>query len=213
MLKTKLKVNLPFEIPKSLASYVEQYEKKPDKTIKRFKKQLQRRGPDAVGYFVLGWFYFRQKEKEKAVECAVKAKTLAPGSPFFSKLHYFFSHPLLFEAWYNPATIEAAAYKGGGRISSRSDLNALIEKLSKVDSKRIKIDSERMANEQVSIEAYDDKEVDGIVSETLASVHEQQGNYSAAICIYEKLKKIRETRTDFYNERIAKLGKLKEGER
>ncbi len=214
-------MHLPFEIPKSLASYAEQYERKPEKTIKRFKKQLQRRGPDAVGYLMLAWFHYQQKDREKAVDYALKAKTLAPGSPFFDKLHYFFSHPQTFDAWRSPATNSAGfpnrASKDlpgrGYKFSSSTDLNSLIEKLSKVESKRIQIDADRASGSKV--QAFDAQEVDSIVSETLAKVHEEQNNYAAAIHTYQILKMVKKDRADFYDERIAKLEELKskEGEK
>ncbi len=199
---------LPFKLPPSLASYAEQYQKKPEKTIKRFKKQLRRRGPDAVGYFMLGWFYYQQNEKEKAIDCALRAKTLAPGSPFFEKLHYFFSHPGLFAAWRSPG-FESA---GVNHIppSGSSDLNSLIEKLSGVDTKRIQIDSEfKSAGNN---RPYDTKEVDDIVSETLAKVHEQQGNNNDAIRTYRALKRVNSEKADFYDKKIEKLKQLQSNE-
>src|SRR5699024_2247490 len=76
-----------------------QFESSPDKAINRLQTQLNKRGPDPVGYFLLGWFFHRQDEREKAIDCAFKAKNLASGSPFLKNIHYFFTHPDVFEAW------------------------------------------------------------------------------------------------------------------
>lgn len=195
------KEQIPFEFPESLVSYAEQYQQEPEKTINRFKKQLERRGPDAVGSFLLAWFYYQQNEQEEALEYAVKAKTLAPGSPFLEKVHYFFSHPSLFDAWTVPRT--DASEDGIEAFASDSELNSLIEKLSEVESKRIKFDPE--ADPSGNDQAYDTKEVEGIVSETLAKVHEQQGNNHDAIRVYKMLKKVNNDRSEFYDQRIQQL--------
>lgn len=202
---------LPFQIPKSLASYVEQYEKKPDKTIDRFKRQLKRRGPDAVGFFVLAWFYHQKNEKEKALDCAIKAKALAPGSPFLEKAHYFFSHPDLFNAWRSDTTNAVSGYSDIN-FSSGSGLNRLIEKLSDVETKKIKIDLGLEGGENKNQQPYDKKEVDGIVSETLAKVHEKQGNNDTAIRMYKILRDTNKEKTGLYNEKIKKLEKLQASE-
>lgn len=196
--------DLPFKLPKSLASYLEQYEKKPENTIGRFKKQLKRRGPDAVGLFVLAWLYFNQDEKDKAIECALKAKTLTPGSPFFENTHYFFSHPDLFDAWLTPSNQPLHQTHVDQSLSTQADLNTLIEKLSGMGTKRIQIDTDT-EKKTAERKAYDHQAVDGIVSETLAKVHENQGKHADAIRIYKALKKEDRSKADFYNEKIETL--------
>ncbi len=81
--------SLPFEIPQSLASYVEQYEAEPQSAMDRLDKQLHRRGSDAVGHFLMSWFHFNAGELDKAIAYALKAKTFAPGSPFLEYLTLF----------------------------------------------------------------------------------------------------------------------------
>lgn len=90
---------LPFEIPQSLRGYLTQFENDPDRGIANLEAFLKKRGMDAVGYFLLSWLYFNNGQKEDAVQCALKAKCFAPGSPFFQHLHYFLVHPDHFEAW------------------------------------------------------------------------------------------------------------------
>jgi len=90
---------LPFEIPQSLRGYLTQFENDPDRGIANLEAFLKKRGMDAVGYFLLSWLYLNNGQKEDAVQCALKAKCFAPGSPFFQHLHYFLVHPDHFEAW------------------------------------------------------------------------------------------------------------------
>lgn len=201
---------LPFEIPKSLASYAEHFDKEPIEATKRLKKQLKKRGPDAVGHFLLAWFYHLEDKNEKAIDEALKARVFAPGSPFFENLHYYLSHPNTFQAW----TPDAYTSSKNNRTPTHEpgpvlNLDALIERLSSMESKKIRPKEENLS---VSKEASDlpNDDVNDIVSETLASIHEKQGKYSAAINTYEQLKKIREDKTDYYNEEIARLKAVKE---
>jgi len=90
---------LPFEIPQSLNSYLTQFQNDPDKGIANLKAFLKKRGMDAVGYFLLSWLCLNDGRKEEALQHALRAKSYAPGSPFFQHLHYFLVHPDHFEAW------------------------------------------------------------------------------------------------------------------
>jgi tetratricopeptide (TPR) repeat protein len=202
---------LPFDIPKSLSSYAEHFDDDPLKATTRLKKQLKKRGPDAVGHFLLARFYHLKGMDEQAVDEALKARIFAPGSPFFQKLHYYLSHPKAFEAW-TPERVPRSQDKT--KISKNRgpvlDLDNLIQKLSDVESKRIKPDREASEEPQPSEEATSSDEVDDIVSETLANIHEQQGKYNAAIRAYQKLKKIKKEKTDYYDEQIERLKKLKQ---
>lgn len=207
--------DLPFTIPESLASYLVQFESAPEKTIHRLKKQLKKRGPDAVAYFLLGWFYHRQGDREKAIDCALKAKTFAPGSPFLNKVHYYFTHPQLFGAWQTTEGDTSPSFsqpfpKDADPIT---DLNTLIEKLSAMESNRRirqKKQDDSSAQRKNHTENFDD--VDDIVSETLAKIHEQQGKTQAAIDTYQKLKKRRKEKSAYYSEQIARLKKIKKEE-
>jgi tetratricopeptide (TPR) repeat protein len=199
--------DIPFRIPESLASYMVQYESSPDKTIQRLKKQLKKRGPDAVGYFALGWLYHRQGLEEEALVCALKAKNFAPGSPFFDRLHYFFSHPRLFEAWKGHSPNGTSAGDGyQSQIGSfpNADLDDLIQKLSAAKSKHIKLKEEDIAKSESSSKP-NAQCADEVVTETLAQIHEKQGKTGAAIKAYEMLRNARKEKEDYYNEQIQRL--------
>lgn len=197
---------LPFKIPQSLASYAEHFDKEPLKATKRLKKQLKKRGPDAVGHFLLAWFYHLEGMDEQAVDEALKAYIFAPGSPFFEKLHYYLSHPNTFEAW-TPDSTTASPSKSQLSIDKHGpvlNLDSLIQKLSSVESQRIhpKKDKDSFTNPKM-VSSSDD--VDDIVSETLANIHERQGKIEAAIRTYERLKNLRRDKSDQYDEEIARL--------
>jgi tetratricopeptide (TPR) repeat protein len=205
---------LPFDIPKSLSSYVEHFEDDPIKAINRLEKQLKKRGPDAVGHFLLAWFYHLKGMDDQAVEEALKARIFAPGSPFFQKLHYYLSHPKAFEAW-TPDTMVSAQHKSSQPVSEPSpvlNLDALIQKLSTVDSERIypkEIKTIKESTDESKQETSTDN-IDDIVSETLANIHEKQGKMDDAIRIYKQLKKLNQDKRDHYSDQIKRLQKLKE---
>lgn len=201
---------LPFDIPPSLTSYLEQYESAPKKILLRLEKQLQKRGADPVGYFLLAWFYHKQEQHQQAVEYALKAKTYAPGSPFFDKLHYFFSHPNLFDAWCNTAQLHThneGDYNAFSETRLLLDLDTLIEKLSNIESNRITFDPDTPSDSQASF-SKSIEETDNIVSETLAKIHEQQGKITAAINTYKKLKANNKEKKGFYDKQIKRLKEL-----
>lgn len=89
---------LPFNIPKSLASFVEIFENDQDKAITKLQKQVKKRDPDAVGHFLLAWFHHLKEENKEAIREALIAKHYAAGSPLMEHLHYFLVHPEQFEA-------------------------------------------------------------------------------------------------------------------
>jgi len=202
-------LQLPFDIPKSLASYAEHFEENPKKATQRLEKHLKKRGPDAVGRLLLSWFYHLQEKNDAALDEALKARIFTPGSPFLRKLHYYLSHPKLFEAW--------TPQRDAGRdvstpVSDRRDplldLDSLIQKLSSVESKKIRPQSPTFEESKESGKV--EKEVDDIVSETLAKIHEQQGKIEAAIRSYQQLKKIKKEKNDYYDEQIERLNKIKD---
>lgn len=202
--------DLPFDIPQSLSSYAVQFDDNPTTATERLRKQLEKRGADAVGYFLLAWFYHLRDMNEKAVEESLKAKTLAPGSPFFEKLHYYLSHPHTFEAW-TPSELSESDERPSDFENRHGpvleDLDSLIQKLSEVESEKIKVPSSGNKDEQSDKKKPVD-EVDDIVSETLAGIHEQQGKTDAAIRTYERLKKLRKEKSDYYTEQISRLRKV-----
>lgn len=197
---------LPFNIPKSLSSYVEKFDEDPDKVISKLKKHLRKRGPDAVGHFLLSWFYHIREKNDLAIKETLIAKTYAPGSPLMEHLHYFLMHPEKFEA-----SVPAPSYKSSRtqleqatRTSPILDLDRLIAMLEAVESKKITMpEGGDPANEpDLSKEA---ESVDDVVSETLAKIHAQQGRKKEATVMYEKLMKVNKDKADYYREQIEQL--------
>jgi len=195
----------PYQIPKSYQSYLETFDDDPEAAIKRLKNRVEKRNAGAVGYFFLAWLYLKNGDKENALDASIQAKIMAPGSELMSRLHYYISHPQSFKAWEpkkkrKPFKRDQHSYDQSHPIH---DLDGLISKLSSVESKRIKPD----------IEAEDDKrdlsekssDVDDIVTETLAVIHEKQKNYPAAISTYERLKNINDSKADYFDEQITRL--------
>lgn len=202
---------LPFEIPKSLASYAEHFDDDPLKATTRLKKQLKKRGPDAVGHFLLAWFYHLKGMDDQAVEEALKARIFAPGSPFFQKLHYYLSHPKAFEAW-TPETTIATSRKSSKPSNTPGpvlNLDSLIQKLSAVEDERIRPKENHEEKGEVN-KAISTDNVDDIVSETLAEIHEKQGKMDAAIRTYQRLKQLNNHKREHYSDQIVRLQKLKE---
>lgn len=200
---------LPFDIPKSLSVYIEQFEEDPTKVTNKLRNQLRRRGPDAVGFFLLAWFYHLQNMNDKALEYALMAKICAPGSPLMEKLHYYLSHPDRFQAW----TPEEGAFTGdssGTRTGPDPvlDLDSLVARLSKVEHTRITPPSHGYPDEED--QEQNQLDTDDIASETLAQIYETQGKTKKAIRTYEKLKKINKDRESHYDEQISRLEEILE---
>lgn len=203
-------LQLPFKISRSLSSYAEHFDENPVRATQRLKKQLEKRGPDAVGYFLLAWFYHVRGMHEEAVEEALRARIFAPGSSFFGKLHYYLSHPHTFEAW-TPDTKPSPSSSSSvaDRRSPVLDLDSLIQKLSDVKTHRIK-PKEDFSNDINSRKREEkDNEVDDIVSETLAKIHEKQGKIDTAIRSYQQLKRIKKDKSDYFDEQISRLREIK----
>ncbi|MFU8812134.1 MAG: hypothetical protein ACNA78_04145 [Balneolaceae bacterium] len=203
------------QIPASYSLYLEQFEKDPEKTLQRLEKNLNKRGTDAVGCFFLAWLHHRHGNRQEATQFAWKAKILAPGSPFMDKLHYFLSHPNHFGAW-EPEPIQPVRLRSIHSSDEEestvpiSDLDALIEKLSDAESKKIKLSADDKS-EQDDLSKLS-TQVDDIVTETLALIHEKQNNYSAAIDTYKKLRSIHADRREHYDEQIIRLTELLSGQ-
>lgn len=211
-----LMIDLPFELPKSLASYAEQFDRHPLKTISRLKSHLNKRGGNALGYFLLSWFYHVQGQEDEAVTYSLRAKILAPGSPFFEKLHYYLSHPQTFEAW--TPSVESSGTPRPAQDKKVSlepvlDLDQLISRLSEIDSGKISPPAESKDPETLDRRIKESHpEVDSIVSETLAGIHESQGKTEAAIRTYKRLKQLNSDKKGFYDEKISSLEKIQQEE-
>lgn len=203
--------DFPFNIPKSLSSYVEKYDEDPKLITQKLKKHLKRRGPDAVGHFLLSWFYHLRGLDKEAIKEALKAKTYAPGSPLMEHLHYFLVHPEKFGA-----AVPTSSYSSGttklqqaARPSSVLDLDRLIEMLEQVESKRIQIPGDDEEFDDTDLSKVSE-EVDDLVSETLANIHAKQGRKKEALKMFSRLIEINPDKADHFQKQMNKLKKQKD---
>lgn len=199
-----------YQIPASYQGYLETFEKDPDLAISRLENHVDKRNTGAVGYFFLAWLYFKNQQKEQALDAALQAKTLAPGSIFFEHLHYYIVHPKGFTAW-EPRKGKTLSDKTVQPETSHPihDLDLLIDKLSSANTKKIKL---KLGDEPGADLSEKSSNVDDIVTETLAVIHEKQKNYTAAISTYKQLKKINPQRETHFDNQIQKLVQKKKDE-
>lgn len=202
--------NLTEHIPASLRVYLEQFESEPEEAISRLEQHVNRRGVGAVGHYLLAWLYFQNSDKASASRHAWTAKILAPGSPHLELFHYYITHPDGFKAW-KPETVKQR-YKKDFHKNDKPhpihDLDNLINKLSAVEKERIRL-SEEKSSESEEINLGEEAErVDDIVTETLALIHEQQKNYTAAINTYKQLRKTAPAKKEYFDEQIFRLKQI-----
>lgn len=193
-----------YQIPKSYQSYLEQFEADPEKAIERLEKRVEKRQSGAVGYFFLSWLYIKNGNREKAIESALKAKVLAPGSRFMERLPYFVQHPQSFNAW-QPLITKSESRKEIHFIKQGypiQDLDRLITKLSSIERKKLIQEEKESKQADLSSESI---AVEDIVTETLAVIHEKQKNYSAAINTYRRLSEDKPEKQEHYDEQIERL--------
>ena len=193
-----------YQIPKSYQSYLETFESDPEAAISRLKSRVEKRNAGAVGYFFLAWLYLKNGDKENALEASMNAKVMAPGSQLMSRLHYYIYHPRAFEAW-KPKKNRKSFRRDHHSFSQAhpiQDLDSLITKLSSVETKRIKFDPDSEDDRDLSKKSSD---VDDIVTETLAVIHEKQKNYAAAIATYQRLKRVNASKEDYFDQQIERL--------
>lgn len=202
-------------IPSSLQIYIDQFDDAPDKTIEKLEQHVYKRNPGAAGYFLLAWFCHKNSEFERAVNFAWSAKIHAPGSPLLEKLPYYLSHPKTFDAW--EPTLEKDQYKKDFSTQNPThpitDLDSLINKLSAVEKKRIKLSEEDLKGEIDEDLSERSTQVDDIVTETLALIHEKQKNYPAAIDTYKQLRKANPDKREHFTEQIFRLQALEAEEK
>lgn len=82
------------------------------------------------------------------------------------------------------------------------DLDRLIELLEAVESQRVNYSYNDVSDEDLSEPSNDVAE---IISETLAKIHEAQGNKKEAIHMYERLVIANEEKADVYSTKIEEL--------
>ncbi len=196
-------ISFPFKLPDSLKSHLELFEKEPEKAIGMLERHLRRRGNDAVGYFLLGWFHLQTDNKDKALYYAGMARTFAPGSPFFHYLPYYFQHPRTFDAWVPGEQSSRQPAMKSGRSANRFflDIDSLISRLSNPDAKRIRLD--QLPEKDLTHAPL--KNGDDIATPTLAKIYEEQKQYKAAIRVYEALIESKPEHKMQYEEEINRL--------
>jgi tetratricopeptide (TPR) repeat protein len=211
-------ISFPFEIPPSLYSYLEKFDDSPERTTEKLEAHLQRRGQDPIGEFLLAWFYLQQEMPQKARKHAIRAKAIAPGSPLMEYLPYFIRHPESFTAWQ-----PSPASKGNQitellfahpRYPHNTDLDLLIEKISKVDPEQLyhpNEDEEAVEGEETVEE--EESDMDDIISETMADIYEKQNRFKKALKVYRKLIEYNPEKKDTYEEAIERINKRLERER
>jgi tetratricopeptide (TPR) repeat protein len=199
----------PFEIPESYQSYLTKFETDPKEAISRLEAHIEKRNTGAVGYFFLAWLYLKNEQKQEALDAALQAKIRAPGSDFFERLHYYISHPKAFDAWQPTPVNRTGLHREREDEPSHPihNLDSLINKLSDAENSRIKLKEKEEEGQDLSEKSSD---VDDIVTETLAVIHEKQKNFLAAIDTYKKLIKNHPKRQDHYKKEIKRIQKLKE---
>ncbi|TNE71554.1 hypothetical protein EP331_09290 [bacterium] len=196
----------PFPLPKSLQSYIELFPENKERTIEKLDAHLKKRGYDAVGHFLMSWFYLQLENKTKALEYALAAKAYAPGSPFLEYAHYFMAHPNALDAVI-PQTIFRDGKKIKKTVSSTSfliDLEDLISKLSHIEGQKIvlKPSSEQEDDIDLSVASIN---IDDLATETLAQIHIKQGNKENAVAIYKRLMEKEPNKKTYFEEKIAAL--------
>ncbi len=197
--------DFPFNIPKSLKSYDERFKKNPKTAITKLSRHLKKRGPDAVGHFLLAWFYHINDERDKAIREALRAKSYAPGSPLMEHLHYFLVHPEQFEAAVPAYNYDSSKkFAQSNRKSPILDLDKLIAMLEEVESKKIRIPTDDEPFDDTDL-AQESEAVDDIISETLAKIHVIQGKKKKAVEMYEQLITLHPEKEEHYREEIEKL--------
>lgn len=200
-----MKMNL-IDIPGSYQSYLETFDQQPELALQRLENRVEKRNAGAVGYFLLSWLYFRHGDTQKALENALQAKVRAPGSQLIGRMHYYISHPDHFDAW-TPDGVSAARandHRSESAALHIQDLDQLIHKLSSARIKPMRMDPNNRDQPSPDL-SKQSAEVDDIITETLAGIHEKQKNYTAAIETYQKLQKINPEREHYFAEKIEQL--------
>ena len=130
-------------------------------------------------------------------------QNLCPGSPLMEHLHYYLLHPEQFNAKIPEISkIGRKVLVQGSRSAQILDLDRLIELLEAVESQRLNYSYEEVSDEDLSQNSSDVAE---IISETLAKIHEAQGNKKEAIHMYERLVTVNEEKADTYTSKIEEL--------
>lgn len=196
-------------LPESYQIYLDQFYNDPEGTLTKLENHVTKRNSGAVGYYILAVLSRTAGRSSDALKFALSAKILAPGSEFFRRLPYFIQHPDYFDAWIPDKPSQKNGNKKVQEAQSThpiKDLDMLISKLSEAETSGIRLpkqatDPEKSA-EDLSKRSAD---VDDIVTETLALIHEKQGNYQAAIKVFKQLRLAKSSKREHYDDQILRL--------
>lgn len=197
------------QIPESYKSTIEKFETDPEGAIASLKTRVEKRSAGAIGYFFLAWLYLKNDDIENAIEAAWQARVRAPGSHLINRLHYFIEHPQKFDAWEpleNPAIFQESS-RHANEPHPIQDLDSLIDKLSSAETIRMKPPTPGTTEVDLSQHSGN---VDDIVTETLAVIHEKQQNYDAAISTYKRLIASHPDKEEYYSQHLERLERKKE---
>lgn len=193
-----------YQIPDSYKSIIEKFSSDPETAISTLKTRIEKRNAGAIGYFFLAWLHLKNNQTEEAAEAAWQARVRAPGSRFINTLHYNIVHPKGISAW-QPEPVRPLFSRQLQKASLPHpipDLDSLINKLASAKATRINLPADGKDDVDLSIESTN---VDDIVTETLAVIHEKQENIDAAIATYKRLIRLNPDRTEHFKNQINRL--------
>lgn len=203
-------------MPESYQIYLDQFYSDPEGTLTKLENHVTKRNSGAIGYYILAVLSRTAGRSSDAVKFALSAKILAPGSEFFRRLPYFIQHPDYFDAWIPDKSSQNNGSKKVKEAQSThpiKDLDMLISKLSEAETQGIRL-PEKDTDPKKSAEDLSKRsaDVDDIVTETLALIHEKQGNYPAAIKVFKQLRLAKSSKREHYDEQILRLQGLMSNE-
>ena len=194
----------PLPLPASLLSYNELFPREPAETVRRLEQQFKKREFDPVCALLLAWFHHETGDVAKASLYAVKAKLMAPGSPFFRFTPYYLDHPEQFEA-----RVPEAPFEGelpGFFVDRMLSLDELIERLSGGDVNRISLQEGRSGALSETEGLVTEPEAGHVfATETLAAIYESQGEREKAAQVYALLRERLPERADVFTQKIESL--------
>ncbi len=196
-------------LPESYQIYLDQFYSDPEGTLTKLENHVTKRNSGAVGYYILAVLSRTAGRASDAVKFALSAKILAPGSQFFRRLPYFIQHPDYFDAWVPDKPFQNNSSKKVQEARSThpiKDLDMLISKLSEAETQGIRLPKQDTEPEKSSEDlSKRSADVDDIVTETLALIHEKQENYEAAIKVFKQLRLAKSSKREYYDEQILRL--------
>ena len=195
--------DLPFTLPGSLNSYLEQFPEQPDRSIERLRSFLKKRGQDAIGHMLLAWLLHINGNKSEALETATQARHFAPGSPLLENYLFFILHP----DGFNAALPDLSAQQDNStqtptRITA--DLEKIIHKLTEKRGAAVKDPDESPMSEDEDL-SKKTSYIQDLATETLASIYHKQGKLQDAIRVYGLLKSSMPGRADEFEQKINEL--------